>query len=139
MDIDSILLYSCLVETNFYHCLLLTTTMPFVVFALLGGTHTFAKTRNGTSEEETYARYRTSTGRWHSSSLSLCTLRCRSQCSKRSSATIWTTASTTFALTTAYPVGLMSTLDMWRMQASWCWYMRRSTTKVHPNFLRLLT
>ena len=42
--------YSCIAETNFYHKLLLTTTMPFVLFALLGGTYAFAKKRNGTSE-----------------------------------------------------------------------------------------
>ena len=42
--------YSCIAETNFYHKLLLTTMMPFVLFAMLGVSYAFAKKRNGTSE-----------------------------------------------------------------------------------------
>ncbi|CAM9095604.1 unnamed protein product, partial [Laminaria digitata] len=50
LDIGSILSYSCIVDTNFYHRLLLTTTMPLVVFAVLVGTNAIAMKQNGTSE-----------------------------------------------------------------------------------------
>ena len=50
VDIGSILSYSCIAETNFYHRQLLTTTIPFLTLAALGGTYTLAKKRNGTPE-----------------------------------------------------------------------------------------
>lgn len=50
VDIGSIMSYSCIADSNFYHRLLLITMIPFVMLAALGGTYTFAKKRNGTSE-----------------------------------------------------------------------------------------
>ena len=50
VDIGSVLSLACIAETNFYDRLLLTTTMPLAVFAVLAGSYLLAKKRNGASE-----------------------------------------------------------------------------------------
>ncbi|CAN0477132.1 unnamed protein product, partial [Scytosiphon promiscuus] len=50
VDIGSFLSFSCIKDINFFDRLLLTTMMPVLVFAVLAGTYTVAKKRNGTSE-----------------------------------------------------------------------------------------